>query len=403
MSNLQRSVGNRFVDALGSYWLCSLCLFLLFLLTVFGTLHQVDFGLYDAKKAFFSWDFAPIRMGGRVVAYLPGVATVLAVLTVNLIVGGLLRIRWIAKNTGVIIIHFGIIFMLVAGLVKMTRGTEGHVRLWEGDSLDYFSSFELWEVSVWELKPATEGTELIIPDEHFSDLVGDKRRKFTSPHLPFDLTLTGFEKHCDVLPKGPRWEASGEVIDGFGIMSLPPEKEAEFNVAGIHAEVSSGGETQRGILHAHQRLPWVVESDGRRFAIDLRHTRYPMPFEIRLEKFTKEDHPGMTMAKSFESIVTRIDEDGEEQILIQMNEPLRQDGMVLFQSSYGPQLPGGAVPKGERLYSVFSAVANPSDKWPEYSMWVIAFGLLLTFGRTLLRYTKKQAELHDKQTATEES
>jgi len=387
----EKTLPRRVLDVIGSFGLCCVCLFLLFWLTVFGTIFQVDHGLYAAKKTFFAWDFAPIELGGRTWLYLPGVATVLAVLTTNLFVGGLLRIKWRKRNAGVIIVHLGIVFLLLAGLVKMTRGKEGHLRLWEGDRLDYFSSFELWEVAVWELRPGQQGVELVIPDEHFSDLSREGQRTFTSPHLPFDLVLSGFVKNCDVLPKGPNWEATGPVVDGWGLLEKTPNKEAEFDVAGLHARVLvDGAEPAQGILHGLQRQPWVVEADARRFAVDLRHRRYPMPFEIRLEKFTKEDHPGMTMAKSYESVVTRIDSSGEERILIQMNEPLRQDGVVLFQSSYGPQLPGGAVPPGERLYSVFSAVDNPSDKWPEYSMWVIAAGLLIAFGRTLLDYVRKQ-------------
>jgi len=35
-------------------------------------------------------------------------------------------------------------------------------------------------------------------------------------------------------------------------------------------------------------------------------------------------------------------------------------------------------------------VRNPSDKWPEYSMWVIALGLVIKFGQTLYRFAKKQ-------------
>lgn len=395
-------LGSRFVKGLGSFWLACLCLFMLFLLTIFGTLYQVDHGLYAAKKVFFGWDFAPMIMWGRTVAYLPGTATVLAVLSLNLTVGGILRIRWTWKNAGIIIIHFGIIYLIVAGLVKMTSGKEGHLRLWEGDQRDFFTSFELWEVSVWEQKGGNQGAEFIIPDEHFTDLVGDATRKFTSPHLPFELTLGGFVKNCDVMPKGPMWEATGEVIDNYGIRALAPEKDAEFNAAGMHAEVRVDGQVQRGILHGMQRVPWVIEADGRRFAIDMRHMRYPMPFDVRLEKFTKEDYPGMTMAKTYESLVTRIDESGEERVLIQMNEPLREDGLVLFQTSYGPQRADGSVPPGERLYSVFSAVDNPSDKWPEYSMWVIALGLVITFGRTLLRYISKQ-NANVKKLATEKT
>jgi hypothetical protein len=310
----------------------------------------------------------------------------MALLTLNLIVGGILRIRWSWRNAGVIVIHLGIVFLLISGLVKLTTAAEGHLTLMEGDSQGYFQSYTRWEIAVWEVSGEGEPEELLIPDELISDLEDGGRRTFTSPDLPFDLVLSGFVKNCDVLPKGPRWKATGEVIDGYGLMALPPETEAERNLAGLHAEVLADGQSQRAILHGAQRAPWVLRVGSRRFAVDMRHERYPMPYEIRLDRFEKEDHPGITMAKAFRSFVTRTDQRGDEKILIQMNEPLREGGLVLFQSSWGPS---DAGPDGP-FFSVFSVVRNPSDKWPEYSLWVIAAGLALTFGRSLLRFTRKQ-------------
>ena len=71
-----------------------------------------------------------------------------------------------------------------------------------------------------------------------------------------------------------------------------------------------------------------------------------------------------------------------------MNEPLRQDDMVLFQTNWGPQTPG----PHPRMYSVFTVVDNPSDKWPEYSLWIITFGMLVTFGRKLRSFLRAQAK-----------
>lgn len=396
MSKKDKSFSERLLATLGSYGLCCLCLITLFVLTLFGTLYQVDHGLFEAKQVYFNSWFLWADLGETSIPYFPGGVLAMSVLTLNLIVGGLLRIRWSVRNVGVIIIHFGIIFMLVAGLVKMTKAEEGHLTLWESDNprsendetrSDHFRSYQLWEIAIWEVKNASEGTEFVIGDEFFTDLEGDATRRFTNAGLPFALDLKGFIKNCDVLPKGPRWEATGEVIDGYGIMTRPPEKESERDIAGIHAEVSVGGVSQRGILYGAQQSPWVIDVNGRIFAIDMRHERYPMPFEIRLEKFIKEDHAGITMAKAYRSEVTRIDGNGEQPVLIQMNEPLREGGLVLFQSSWGPQ---GARP-GSPLFSVFSVVRNPSDKWPEYAMWVIFLGLLITFIRRLIGFAGKQA------------
>jgi hypothetical protein len=58
-----------------------------------------------------------------------------------------------------------------------------------------------------------------------------------------------------------------------------------------------------------------------------------------------------------------------------MNEPMRYEGLTFFQASYGPP---GAGP-GQKMYSVFEVVKNPADKWPEYSLYVVTFGMLVTF------------------------
>ena len=31
------------------------------------------------------------------------------------------------------------------------------------------------------------------------------------------------------------------------------------------------------------------------------------------------------------------------------------------------------------MYSVFEIVRNPADHWPEYSLYIVAFGMLVTF------------------------
>ena len=118
----------------------------------------------------------------------------------------------------------------------------------------------------------------------------------------------------------------------------------------------------------------------------LRHTVHAMPFGLRLEKFIKDDLPGITMARAFSSDVMRLDADGSEHpVRIEMNEPLRKDGYIIYQASYGPQngMPG-------RPYSVLTVSKNPSDRIPWLSVAVIAIGLTWTFLAKLLGYLAKQ-------------
>ncbi|MHC4380710.1 MAG: cytochrome c biogenesis protein ResB, partial [Planctomycetota bacterium] len=367
--------------------LACILLLCLFAHTLFGTLFQVQHGLYEAKEVFFNSWFLTTDSG---LPMFPGGVTVMGLLTLNLIVGGLWRIKWQSRNTGVLIIHFGIIFMLVAGLVKLTNSEEGQLKLREGQMSDEFLSVSEWQVAIYELGDGNEVPMWVMGDELLTDLHGTKTRTFHADDLPFDLVLSNFLPNCSVLPKGPNWEASGEVIDGFGFFARPLEKEEERNNAGVQAQIlASDGQVRRSLLWAPQRGPWTVDLDGRRFAIDLKHTTYPMPFAIRLDDFTREDHPGVDMAKSYRSNVTKIDEDGDQAILIQMNEPLRSGGLVLFQLSYGED-------QGGEAYSVFSVTRNPSDKWPEYSLWIITLGLVITFGRHLTGFIRKQNKRRNK-------
>ena len=74
-------------------------------------------------------------------------------------------------------------------------------------------------------------------------------------------------------------------------------------------------------------------------------------------------------------------------VKISMNEPLRSDGLVLYQASWGP----ANARQGQRLFSTLAVVRNPSDRWPLYGCIVIAAGLLMHFSRKLARVLRSEA------------
>jgi hypothetical protein len=187
------------------------------------------------------------------------------------------------------------------------------------------------------------------------------------------------------MPKGPNWQAVSPTVDGYAFLEMEPELEAERNLSGVVARFrdTATGNLSEALLWGVERYPATFDSGGRTWAITLRHKRFQMPFAIRLVDFRKEDHPGMSMARSFESDVVKVEDGAEQNVRIQMNEPLRHEGLVLFQSGFDRQ--GGAD------VSVFSVVRNPSDYWPLYGCIVISVGLLMTFVPKLRRYVKRQA------------
>lgn len=381
---MKNPILKKLIDVLSSYGLACALLLCMFFLTLFGTLYQVDHGLYEAKDKFFASWFLWTGAGGLSWPYFPGGLTCMGLLSVNMFLGGFVRLRITQRNFGVVIIHMGVAFMLLAGLVKLSMAEEGKLTLAEGQKSNYFDSYYLWEVAIWDLDGGPNQTEYVIQDKYFSDLEGDDSRRFKMDGLPFELELSGFLPDCRVLPKGPNWQASGPVVDGFGLLAGRSGSQDESYLAGMHARAMADGKVQSGILWGMQFEPWTVQAGGKRWAVDMRHERYEMPFTIRLERFEKEDYPGITMAKAYRSTVTKYEDNSEERILIQMNEPLRKDNLILFQSSFGNQ--GGAT------YSTFSVVRNISDKWPEYSLYVITLGMMMTFILKLTKFIRREAK-----------
>jgi len=383
---------------LGSYGLACVLLLDLFLLTLFGTLYQVEAGLFEAQKLYFESWFVVQR--SPVPLVLPGGMLCMGLLAVNLFAGGFVRIQKSKRTVGVMVVHTGIALLLASAFVKLYHSEDGKLVLWEplrdargtvmepGEVSDEFESYYLWEVAIWDANQKGPLEEHVIPNEHLVDLVEGRTRTFTSPTLPFTLELASFLRNCRPLPKGPKWTAESPEVGGYALEQIEDALEAEHNVAGLTARFRerAGGSERTDILWGFERYPTTFEVEGKTWAVHLRHTRYSMPFSIRLEDFRKEDHPGLTMARSFESDVVKIVAGREEAVRIQMNEPLRADGLVLFQSSWWPQ----DGPPEARVQSVFSVVRNPSDYWPLYACIVIGVGLLIAFVPKLLQFGRSQ-------------
>jgi hypothetical protein len=374
------------MDVLGSFGLACLLLLDLFLLTWFGTLYQVEHGLYEAQKLYFESWFVVQR--APVPLVLPGGLLCMGLLALNLFVGGFVRIQKSKRTIGILVVHAGIALMLAAGFVKLYHSDDGHLTLYEGEASDEYQSYFLWEVALWDASQKGPVEEHLIPHEQLADLGGGAKRTFHATGLPFELELSGWLRNCRPLPKGPMWQAESPVVAGYAREEIEAETEAERNMAGLtlRARDRATGKVHEDLLWGLENHPVSFESGGKTWAVSLRHTRYSMPFTIRLLDFRKEDHPGMSLARSFESDVAKLAGGSEQELRIQMNEPLRDGGLVLFQSSWGPSNAG----PNDRLFSTFSVVRNPSDHWPLYSCIVIGVGLLIAFLPKLLKFVRAQ-------------
>ncbi|HIA26591.1 MAG TPA: hypothetical protein EYN79_00480 [Planctomycetes bacterium] len=387
------AISGFLIKILSSQKLAAVLMTLLLLLTFLGTLEQVDHGLFAVQKAYFeSWFL--VHEIGPVPIPLPGGLLCMSLFGLNLLVGGLVRFRLKPSNLGIFIIHIGMAIMLASGLVKLYISDDGHLTLFEEEESNEFVSYHYWELAIFESGISGPVKEYLIPGEDFLHLGSGKSRVFVDSDLPFQVELSNFLANCKPRFEDSDLQAISPEIEGWALEELPMEVAAERNIAGLVATViETAGETSSsGLLYGRSDIaPWSFQAGGRSWALALRHRRFSMPFTIRLDDFHKEDHPGIEMARSFRSDVTKFESGREQKIRIQMNEPLRDGGLVLFQSGWGPS----NAPPGARLYTVLSVVRNPSDHWPLYSCIVIGAGMLIAFIQKLLKYAQRQARLRE--------
>ena len=378
------------LGVLSSFGLSCTLLAFLFVLTLLGTYEQVDHGLYAVQKRYFeSWYV--VHRFGPVPLLLPGGQLCMWVLAANIFAGGLVRIRKGWATAGVVTAHVGIVILLVAGLVKLRLAQDGYLQLYETQSSDEFVDWNRWEVAIWDATELEDVREHLIVDGDLRACAGPRGRTFHAEALPFELRLSHWHLNCDAVALHGHAGADSPAVEGWALRARAPEEKNEANLSGLYAVAVDGvtGAESAGILFP-ARFPWTFEAGGRTWAVNLRHRRYNMPFTIQLVDFMKVDHPGMTMAKEFKSDVVKIEGDSRQPVRIQMNEPLREGGVVLFQSDYGPK-DGRPGPE----YSVFSVVRNPSDQWPLYSCIVIGVGLLFAFVRKLYFHVLSQRRRFD--------
>ena len=158
--------GGRFLAFFGSQKLACVLFLLLFWLTFWGTIAQRNMSLFDVQVDFFESIFV-VYWAGNVPIPMLGGYFLLAVLFVNLLVGGLLRMRYGKRTIGIVIAHLGVLLLLLGSFVEFKQKTSGHMLLYPGDESSEYVSSDRWEV-VLEGRGA-DGTvrEYVVPEKHF--------------------------------------------------------------------------------------------------------------------------------------------------------------------------------------------------------------------------------------------
>ena len=157
---------------------------------------QVEMGLYEASEKYFESMFLYQNIG-PVTIILPGVYLVSALLFVNLFLGGLVRARKNWRRPGMVIAHFGIIYILFAGFVAFHYTREGNMVLYEGDRSDEIYNLTEWsiEVSKYDDTGKPSNVYVIGPDDLNGLWQRGVQKTFFSSNIPFEIKVSGYARN----------------------------------------------------------------------------------------------------------------------------------------------------------------------------------------------------------------
>jgi hypothetical protein len=386
---------------IASYGLAVAVFVFLLIDTYFGTVAQQEMGLYLAQQKYFESYFLlhPFQIGESfsLPIPLPGGMLLLTILFFNILCGGIIRARkkgW--SHLGMLIAHGSILVLLAGSMLEHLAATRGNLKLDPGQTADYYSSYFDWDVEVSKADAAPGSEALVIPYDHIKDLYNDQSRTFVSEKLPFDVRISGYAINAEPRPSNPN--TAERVVDGFYIERLEKAKDEqgnpseEMNIGGAYLDLidkKSGEKLAEGILWGISTAPFSAEVNGETWLIDMTRRKWMLPFSVTLDTFSFELHPRTNSPRDYTSEVTRKLGGETSPEVITMNEPLRNSGFVVYQSSYGPP---GAQPGDPSAYSVFAVADNPADQIPTICCILVGIGLLIHFLIKLIAYIARMGK-----------
>ncbi len=366
---------------IGGFQVAIVCMVLLLILTWLSTLEQTGpGGLYWTLEKYFSFGayyVRPTLYGNDLPIILPGGYWVCAVFTLNLLVGGVIRIRKGWKHAPLLVSHFSMLMLMIGGAVTYHQSREAYMLLEVGDTGD--SAFSLTELSI-EIAEINEGQKqepLVIGSELLSGVRGkpSREREFLLPAFPFDATVSEYHIHTKLFPVQGSVPEDVHVVDGY--YALPTEstgaEETNLSACIITLKERSSGKLHELLLFEGVTHDVTVTIEDKIYGLSLHGEIWNTPFRVRLDDSRGEKHPGTGMAMIYESDVTVLDENGNDEMKrkIEMNQPLRYKDLTFYQTSWNDA--------GPKVESGFTVKTNPSDQWPKYAIYTCGVALFVHF------------------------
>lgn len=371
------------------------CLGLAVLLVFFGTLAQVDDGLYLAQakwfRSFIVW-WGPEGARWRIPVF-PGGYLIGGVLLLNLIAAHIKRFRLTWNKFGINLLHAGIILLLLGQLATDLLSRETQIRFSEGQTLKYTESPRKSELAFLTDAPKPGEDKVVSIPESFLK----KSAELHNDNLPFVVRVKEYYPNSAVRARGPMVDTGPPTAtQGIGaeavVMPLPETRDTEVRnyPSAVIELIGKQGSLGTWLLSTTTNFPaepQEVVAGDKTWRMTLRDARYYLPYTVKLLQTKHDVYPGTEIPKDFQSRV-RIENParGENrEVDIYMNNPLRYEGQTFYQYQMGAD---EAARNGE--FSALQVVRNPSWLTPYVGCIMVGGGMVYQFLMHLVGFISKR-------------
>ena len=308
----------------------------LFVLVLASTFFQIGHSLQETTSRFFAawWLWAgPVP--------LPSGRALFLVALVNLVAATATRIPRRPASVGMYLIHAGLAILVAGGLVTGGARRESVIALAEGESTAYS-----YDPLRWDLVVAGE-REIRHPVERIPARIAGR-----------ETTVLEYLPDAVVDAAGP----DNVRHVGGGASIRRPDGRRPTPIPGLLLSID--GRTV--LVHGSDPSAFDVAPG---LAIRLLPRIYPLPAEVRLERFLAEFHDDTRVPRSFTSVIEIVEGEVTRRVTLAMNLPARFGQLSIYQSGYDPG--DGTGPR-----SILQVVSNPYRRLPAAAGAVVVLGLI---------------------------
>ncbi|HMO15725.1 MAG TPA: hypothetical protein PKA83_16500, partial [Pirellulaceae bacterium] len=314
------------------------------------------------------------------------------------------------RKSGIVVLHLGLVLLMFGEFFVTYTAKEQRLTMEEGQTVSHTIDIRDFEMAI--MKQNADGTEDIIcvpsamlkPQSNWLSGIFErsnqaKSRIIDNRALPFNIRPLSYLRNSYLEDIAGR-NLENPATKGLGLHAIARESaintgtsaEQKVDVATVYVELLDKNDPHKSLgvfmlsqqLYNNERIALdEVTVNGITYRLGLRFKHFYKPYSIHLLSTIQDNYPGTQIPRSFSSefIVDYPALDLHVKKKVWMNNPLRFGNETFYQQHYDER------GDGPRL-SVLQVVKNTGWMIPYVCCMMVAVGLLVQFGQTLLKFLR---------------